>query len=61
MGQKQKKEKTQGVTGLRIITREKTEKWNRLTAQFPDKGDVSEVPSLPPSQRKTIHIAHGSQ
>ena len=32
MGQKQKREKTEGATGLSRITREQTEKWNQMTA-----------------------------
>ena len=32
MGRKQKKEKTEGGTGLSRITREHIEKWNQMTA-----------------------------
>ena len=32
MGQRQKKERTEGATGLGRITREQIEKWNQMTA-----------------------------
>ena len=41
MGQTQKKEKTEGATGLGRTPREQTEKWNHMTAlRFQTGGDI---------------------
>ena len=45
-GQKQKKEKTEGATGLGSITREQTEKSKQMIPQIPDRGETSQMPGL---------------
>ena len=41
MDQKQKKEKTEGATGLGRVTREEIEKWNQTTTlRFETGGDI---------------------
>ena len=49
MGQKQKREKTEGATGRGRATRDPIEKWNQMTVLrfHADKGETSEEPGLP--------------
>ena len=44
LGQKQKREKTEGATGLGRITREQIELWNQMTALgFQTGGDIRNI------------------
>ena len=49
---RQKKEKTERVTGLGRRTREEIAKWNQMTAlRFQTGGETSDIPGLPSGSR----------